>query len=73
MILPEGLCAGERGVRIERDVRREIAGERECWRERVLAKESVGERLYMPGEGCVMGEGVERNLIDGMVVCSRGE
>ena len=58
MILPEELCAGERGVRIERDVRREIAGERECWRERVLAKESVGARLYMPGEGGVMGESV---------------
>lgn len=46
---------------------------REMCGERVLAKESVGARLYMPGEGCVMGESVEWNLIDGMAVCSRGE
>ncbi len=54
-------------------VARKIVGERGEGGERLSAKESVGERLYMPGEGCVMGEGVERNLIDGMAVCSRGE
>ena len=31
MILPEGLCVGERGVRIERDVRREsVPAEEKC-------------------------------------------
>lgn len=63
MILPEGLCVGERGVR----------GAKDCRRERREWREIVGERLYMPGEGCVMGESVEWNLIDGMAVCSRGE
>ncbi len=66
-MLARGACVlremcGERLLAKESVGARGESGERGCWREkregreRVLAREERGERLYMPGEGCVIGE-----------------